>query len=194
MSMELPIDKRCPHGERVAVHVLRALPVKAASAMEVHLGTCSECRNELERLRPVVDCFVDWPIADMKSPAATRARVARRISSEIGGEFRLPTAHSSAEPDWEEVSPGIWCKLLATDEERNRVSMLVRLAPGVVYPPHTHAGVEELHLLDGELWIDGRKLLAGGYTRAEPGTSDDLVWSETGCTCVLITSPGDVLH
>ena len=29
--------------------------------------------------------------------------------------------------------------------------MLVRLAPGTDYPPHRHAGVEELHLLDGEI-------------------------------------------
>jgi quercetin dioxygenase-like cupin family protein len=35
--------------------------------------------------------------------------------------------------------------------------VLVRLAPGGEYPPHTHAGVEERHLLDGELWIDDRK-------------------------------------
>ncbi len=71
--------------------------------------------------------------------------------------------------------------------------MLVRLAPGVVYPPHTHAGVEELHLLDGELWIDERKLFAGDFNRAESGTSDQLVWSETGCTCVLVTSLRDTL-
>jgi hypothetical protein len=42
------------------------------------------------------------------------------------------------------------------------VDMLVRLAPGAAYPPHTHAG-------------------------------DKRVWSETGCTCVLITSTRDVL-
>jgi anti-sigma factor ChrR (cupin superfamily) len=71
--------------------------------------------------------------------------------------------------------------------------MLVRLAPGTEYPPHTHAGVEELHLLDGELFIDERKLLPGDYNRAEPGTSDRRVWSETGCTCVLITSLDDRL-
>jgi anti-sigma factor ChrR (cupin superfamily) len=71
--------------------------------------------------------------------------------------------------------------------------MLVRLAPGVEYPPHTHAGVEELHLLHGELWINQHKLHAGDYNRAEPGTTDTRVWSETGCTCVLITSPQDRL-
>jgi len=72
-------------------------------------------------------------------------------------------------------------------------AMLVRLAPGVAYPPHRHAGVEELHLLDGELWIDDRKLHPGDYNRAEPGTGDGLVWSETGCTCVLVTSFHDLL-
>ena len=83
---------------------------------------------------------------------------------------------------------------MATDTERHRVSMLVRLLPGVDYPPHTHAGLEELFLLDGELWIDDRKLYAGDYNRAEAGSSDKRVWSETGCTCVLITSTQDVLR
>ena len=91
------------------------------------------------------------------------------------------------------MSPGISCKILAADELRDRVSVLVRLAPGVEYPPHTHAGIEELHLLQGELWIDDRKLYPGDYRRAEPGTSDRRVWSETGCVCVLLTSPSDTL-
>jgi len=34
---------------------------------------------------------------------------------------------------------------------------------------------------------------AGDYNRAEPGTADKRVSSETGCTCVLITSPSDLL-
>lgn len=72
--------------------------------------------------------------------------------------------------------------------------MLVRLAPGASYPAHTHAGVEELHLLDGELWIDERKLFPGDYNHAVPGSGDDHVWSETGCTCVLLTSSKDILR
>ena len=49
------------------------------------------------------------------------------------------------------------------------------------------------HRIDGELWIDDRKLYPGDYNRAEPGTGDKRVWSETGCTCVLITSTKDIL-
>ncbi|MGH7345880.1 MAG: cupin domain-containing protein, partial [Candidatus Rokuibacteriota bacterium] len=60
-------------------------------------------------------------------------------------------------------------------------------------PRHRHAGVEELYLLHGELMIDDKKLYPGDYSRAEPGSADQRVWSETGCTCVLLTSTRDLL-
>ena len=118
-------------------------------------------------------------------------RLAARITEEAGGTPMLTRKERYSERAWEDVGPGISCKVLATDAERDRVSMLVRLEPGAAYPPHTHGGVEELHLLHGELWIEDRKLFPGDYNRAETGTSDQRVWSETGCTCVLITSTRD---
>jgi len=121
-------------------------------------------------------------------------RLAQRIAAEKGQESGASTPHGPPESEWEEVGAGISCKLLATDTEKDRVSMLVRLAPGAAYPPHRHAGVEELYLLDGELVIDDKTLHPGDYNRAEPGTGDQLVWSETGCTCVLLTSTRDVLR
>jgi anti-sigma factor ChrR (cupin superfamily) len=102
-------------------------------------------------------------------------------------------SHPWQEPEWECAAAGISCKLLATDTERDGVTMLVRLAPGTAYPPHRHAGVEELFLLDGELWIEDRKLYPGDYNRRELGTADERVWSETGCICILITSPSDII-
>ena len=134
-----------------------------------------------------------WPVDVLAPSASLQERLARRIATETGREPVLAPATDYREPDWDEVSPGIFCKLLATDAQRRRVSMLVKLLPGVEYPPHTHAGLEELHLLEGELWIDERKLQPGDYNRAEAPTGDKRVWSETGCTCVLITSTDDVL-
>ncbi len=121
-------------------------------------------------------------------------RLAERIAAENGHEAVAAAPHGPPESEWEEVAAGISCKLLATDAEKDRVSMLVRLAPGAAYPPHRHAGVEELYLLDGELLIDDMTLYPGDYNRAEPGTGDQRVWSETGCTCVLLTSTRDVLR
>jgi len=120
-------------------------------------------------------------------------RLARRIAAERRVAPTPVPAPRWREPAWEDVAPGISCKLLAQDEHRKMVSMLVRLAPGGEYPAHTHADMEELHLLEGELRIDERKLHPGDYNRAAPGTVDRRVWSETGCTCVLITSSEDIL-
>ncbi len=125
--------------------------------------------------------------------SSLQERLARRIAEETGRTPITPPRQQWVEPEWMDVAPGIACKLLAVDAEKHVISMMVRLAPGAAYPPHTHVGVEELHLLEGELWIEDRKLYPGDYNRAEPGTGDKRVWSETGCTCVLITSTRDVL-
>jgi anti-sigma factor ChrR (cupin superfamily) len=186
--------KHCGQAELVSAYALQALPSSDVAAVEAHLSSCPQCRRELDMLRPIIDSFVSWPTDVLRPAASLQERLARRIAAETGGEPVLPAARSWSEPEWEEVAPGISCKLLASDAEKHRISMLVRLAPGGEYPPHTHAGVEELHLLDGELWIDDRKLYPGDYNRAEPGTGDKRVWSETGCTCVLITSTKDLLR
>ena len=183
----------CDQAELAAAYALQALSPGAAPAIEAHIASCAHCRSELEALRPVVHALAAWPADVLRPTASLRERLARRIAAETGAEAVLPPASAWREPEWEEVAPGIFCKLLANDEENHVVSMLVRLLPGVEYPPHTHAGLEELHLLDGELWIDDRKLFAGDYNRASAPTGDKRVWSETGCTCVLITSTRDVL-
>jgi quercetin dioxygenase-like cupin family protein len=181
----------CDSVESVSLWLLQALPAEEAARLELHIAGCSVCRAESEALRPVVDAFVSWPTDVLRPPRPLSERLAERIAQETGKPPVLPPTSTWTEPEWDEVAPGISCKILA--EEPDRVSMLVRLAPGVDYPAHSHAGVEELHLLDGELWIDDRKLYPGDYSRAEPNTSDKRVWSETGCTCVLITSPHDLL-
>jgi quercetin dioxygenase-like cupin family protein len=173
---------------------MQALPSAEAAAAEAHIATCLDCQRELESLREVVDTFAAWPTDVLRPSAALQQRLAQRIAAETSGEPVAPPAPQWSEPPWDEVAPGIACKLLATDGERERVSMLVHLSPGAAYPPHTHAEFEELHLLDGELWIDDRKLYPGDYNRAEAPTGDRRVWSETGCTCVLVTSTRDILR
>jgi anti-sigma factor RsiW len=186
-------DNRCEQSAQVSAYLIHALPRAEAAAVEAHIASCWRCQHELETLRSVADHFVLWPTDVLRPPASLQERLARRIAVETG-EAPVVPAREWVEPAWEEVASGIFCKLMATDTERHRVSMLVRLLPGVSYPPHTHAGLEELFLLDGELWIDDQKLYPGDYNRAEAGSGDKRVWSETGCTCVLITSTRDILR
>jgi anti-sigma factor ChrR (cupin superfamily) len=179
--------------DMVFLYALQALPSREVPIIEAHISACADCRQEMEALRPIVHSFVSWPTDVLRPSESLWGRLAQRIAKETGEEPVLPPPQLPAKPEWEEAAPGISCKLLATDTERNRVSMLVRLAPGTDYPPHCHAGVEELHLLHGELMVDDKKLYPGDYIHAEAGSVYHRVWSETGCTCVLLTSTKDVI-
>jgi anti-sigma factor ChrR (cupin superfamily) len=184
-------DREYP--EQVLLYALRALPAGEASVVGAHIAGCAGCRQEMETLRPIIRALVAWPGEELSPPTALWERLSQRIAADTGQPPVSAAAPRGPQPEWREAAPGISIKLLASDAERHRVTMLVRLAPGAEYPPHRHAGIEELHLLQGELMIGDRTLYPGDYHRAEPGTVDHGVWSETGCTCVLLTSSRDAL-
>jgi anti-sigma factor ChrR (cupin superfamily) len=193
MSSEMSNHDR-DYLELVFLHALRVLPTSEIPVLEAHLSACAECRQELETLRPIVGAFVSWPTDVLWPPDSLWGRLTQRIAAETGQAPVLPPPQPPGEPDWQEAAPGLSYKVLSADTQNDRVSLLVRLAPGAHYPPHRHGGGEELYLLDGELWVDDKKLYPWDYNRAEAGTADQRVWSETGCTCVLLTSTRDVLR
>lgn len=193
-------DKRCEQTHLVASYALAVLERSEAASMATHLAVCPQCQREFDSVGGLSTAFSTWRGQDLPRPAPLWDNLLQRISrvpqkaAPAAPAPEAPLAHDWPEPQWQQAAPGITCRLLSTDEQRHVTSMLVRLAPGISYPPHRHAGVEELFLLEGELWIEDRKLLPGDFNRAAPGTSDQRVYSETGCMCLLITSSLDELR
>lgn len=194
-------NQSCVCGDLIGPYALVVLERSEAKMMEAHLAACEQCWQEYQALSPVTHALARWRAQVLPPPAQMWGRLMERIGKYVPQQSTAPSPTTPLraledwpEPHWEEVASGIRCKLLSTDVAMDRVSMLVRLSPGTSYPSHRHAAVEELYLLEGELWIDDRKLLAGDYSRAEPGTTDCRVWSATGCMCLLITSPSDELR
>jgi anti-sigma factor ChrR (cupin superfamily) len=193
-----PQDSSAACGERELLkdYALSALSPEDGRHLAAHLEVCTSCASELNSIRAALTAAIaSWPGEELRPARSLWTQLAKRIGKEgwsaAEDELALPPQWPNIE--WEQPAPGVYCKVLSSDPELRRVSLIVRLDPGAEYPPHTHAGVEELHLLDGELWIDDRKLYPGEYNRAEPGTADRRVWSQTGCSCVLVTSTDDVL-
>src|SRR5690242_16556645 len=128
----MPRNGHCDRAEQTWAYAVQALAPDETAAAEAHIASCAVCRGALESLRPVIDNFVSWPIDVLRPTRSLHARLATRIAADTGVEAVLPPASLSgqawSEPDWEQVAPGIECKLLATDKERERVSMLVRLS------------------------------------------------------------------
>src|SRR5215469_1691119 len=181
------------HLELVFLFVLQALPPQEMASVEAQVLSCEDCRQEIERLRPIVRSFVGWSTDVLRPAESLWGRLAKRIASEAATQPFVPTLEALGKPEWEEAAPGIHVKILARNTEIDSVSMLVRLDPGTDYPGHTHAAVEELHLLHGVLKVDDRTLYPGDFIHSEAGSIDHRVWSETGCTCFLFTSTEDAL-
>src|SRR6202030_35549 len=112
----------------------QVLPTSEVAAAEAHIASCRDCQDELASLRPVIDRLVAWPTDVLRPPTSLQARLALRIAAETGKPPVRPSTERWSEPEWEQVAAGIECKLLASDPGRDRVSMLVRLAPGASYP------------------------------------------------------------
>jgi quercetin dioxygenase-like cupin family protein len=181
------------HLDRLFLFVLQALPPHELASVEAQISSCEACRQEIETLRPIVRSFVGWSTDVLRPAESLWSRLAKRIASEAGTQPFVPPLDAPVKPEWEEAAPGIHVKILARNTENDSVSMLVRLDPGTDYPAHRHAGIEELHLLHGILKVDERTLYPGDFIHSDAGSVDHRVWSETGCTCFLLTSTEDVL-
>jgi quercetin dioxygenase-like cupin family protein len=182
------------HLDRVYLFALRSLSPREMASVETQILSCEDCQQEIETLRPIVSSFVGWSTDVLRPAESLWGRLATRIATESATQpYVPPPLEAPAKPEWEEAAPGIHVKILARNTGIDSVSMLVRLDPGIDYPAHRHAGTEELHLLHGILKVDNRTLYPGDFIHSEAGSVDHRVWSETGCTCFLMTSNEDAL-
>jgi len=181
------------HLDLLCLFALQALPQREIASIEAQISSCEDCQQEIETLRPIVRSFVGWSTDVLRPAESLWGRLANRIASETSTPPFVSPLEAPAKPEWEEAAPGIHVKILASNAENESVSMLVRLDPGTDYPGHSHAGIEELHLLHGILKVDDRTLHPGDFIQSEAGSVDYRVWSETGCTCFLVTSTKDAL-
>jgi anti-sigma factor ChrR (cupin superfamily) len=84
-------------------------------------------------------------------------------------------------------SPGISIGNLYIDKEKREITCLMRLEPGVIFPPHRHAGPEEIFVLEGDLTVEGERCDRGDYVRSVPGSAHS-PFTEGGCLLLIKAS------
>lgn len=71
-------------------------------------------------------------------------------------------------------------------------TLLLKLAPGTVYPRHRHKRVEQCLVLSGDVIQKGAMdMVAGNFEWIEAGTTHDDVSSQGGCELLIIGSIED---
>jgi anti-sigma factor ChrR (cupin superfamily) len=87
--------------------------------------------------------------------------------------------------------PGTRIKLLSIDRRRDSATLLMRVDPGARYPAHHHTGGEDCYVISGEIIVQGRRLHAGDFHRAEPDSDHGELASETGAEVLLVVAAAD---
>jgi anti-sigma factor ChrR (cupin superfamily) len=186
--------------ELAALYVLGCLSEAERAEFETHLKEdCVICNTEISRFGADFAALAEASSADIPSDMRERfvvlaknARqthsVARGLVFNASGVLVVRTGAM----DWKAGTvPGIRAKILFVDEPRQRITSLVSMEPGAHYAQHRHHGPEELFLLSGDLIIEGQKVEAGDYCRAEPGSIHSESHTESGCLFVLVASQLD---
>lgn len=86
--------------------------------------------------------------------------------------------------------PGVEVSVFYTDVVARRISGILKAAPGMQYPLHRHAGVEEIYMISGDLRIGTEVYGAGDYIRSQPGSAH-APHSREGCVFFFNTSMDD---
>ncbi|MBL1179033.1 cupin domain-containing protein [Pantanalinema sp. GBBB05] len=97
----------------------------------------------------------------------------------------------SQELNWQpHPTPGVEVAIVHTDEMKREIVGFLRAEPGVHYPLHRHAAIEEIFMLEGDLVVGNEVYGAGDYIRSHPG-STHAPYTIGGCRFFFHTSMDD---
>jgi anti-sigma factor ChrR (cupin superfamily) len=167
--------------ERAAEYVLGVLSAEERTAVAREAEHDSALAEALAgwnaELAPLLEAREVDPPADMFD------RIKARIASRKSG----PETIRAADGKWDIVVPGVERKILRVDRARNRVTFLVRAAPGAIFPAHVHEDDEEAYVISGDLTFEHLTLNAGDFHIARRGMPHAAAVSVGGCMLLVTT-------
>ncbi len=198
-----------PHGrldeearERALGYVLERLEPDEQNAFEAHLVACEACRAEVALLVPVGAALE----REARARAPARAEVLwRRVRA---ATLDAPPAALQPWRRWDPANgfvpsgsawepsgvPGVETRRLHVSAAGERVTMLVRMAPGASYPGHRHGGPESCFVVSGDLRVgDELHMRAGDFQHVEEGSRHPVQTTDGGCLLLITCSTADEL-
>ena len=156
--------RRHPSAAVLADFVAGSLPAAREIVVATHAGSCPECASQIAVLEAVGGALLEE-----LSPTP----MSEDSLSLVLGRSERPPPHPAAAPppapsDWIKVpsavreaarrrrwvAPGVWVAPVTESSDGLR-AFLLRIAPGMSVPRHTHRGVEMVCVLKGRFDDDG---------------------------------------
>ncbi len=161
-----------------------------ATPLDALLDDLAESPSERRTMRAALELLayaVDEaaPSPSLKEKVLARVRAPERPASfEYRGDY---FARGDA-LSWLPIAPGIRIKLLHEDAATGARTVLVEMAPDLLFPEHPHPAIEDLYLIGGDAYVGDQYMRAGDYCRANAGTTHSDVRSGPSGSLALVIS------
>jgi anti-sigma factor ChrR (cupin superfamily) len=118
-----------------------------------------------------------------------------QVRERVLAEARRPGQYTVTAPEgWSHSGvPGIRAKVLAVDQTRGLVTMLLQGERGAVYPSHRHSAPEGCYVVRGAIRIGDLDLRAGDFHHADPDSDHDEILVIESAEVLLVAAIGDYL-
>ncbi len=185
--------------ERAALYVAGAMTPDERSEFESSLNQDAELRSAVASYDSVCEALIDQINPVTPTETVLQSLLSRIDDAEANAEQARSDAsglviHRADTADWEETDvPGVTQRVLNIDTKLKRMTVVMRLEPGVSVPAHAHDQDEECLMLEGDLDFGEYRLLAGDYLRMAAGTEHGIAHTRSGCVCLVITALPDAL-
>jgi len=178
--------------ELAPLYVLGALDAGENIAFEEHLHQgCESCAEEVRSFSGVAAAIGESVPATPPKGLRERLLSKVRATPSVPGILLKQSGLLIARSDdfvWQPMAPGIFYKTLFEDTSRKYNTALVRMEAGARYPSHSHAEIEELFMLNGDLHVENIVMRAGDYCRGDSGSMHGETFSDTGCLFLMMAS------
>jgi quercetin dioxygenase-like cupin family protein len=175
--------------ELASLSAVGALSPEEEAAFQEHVKTCPVCAGEAQAFREAAGWLL-FAVDGVAPPPHLRDRLLARIQQQPPPGIEVVRANQG---DWKTLLPGVIAKRLYEESASGNVALLVRMEPGAMYPPHSHADVEHCYVIEGQLHFGDLILNPGDYQCALPSTTHRDSHTVNGCTVLIIASQNNAL-
>ena len=161
--------------------------------IEQQLIECPELAEELAEYQVAVTA-IPYSVPPASMSVDLKDRLFAQLELEPPEPTPAPSPHfavRSQDLNWQpHPTPGVMIAIVHTDEVKREIVGFLKADPGVRYPFHRHAAIEEIFMLEGDLRIGDEVYGAGDYIRSAPGSAH-APSTQGGCRFFFHTSMDD---
>ena len=184
-------------------HAAGNLSESMTLVIAAHLSTCSECREKLAFLEEIGGCQLELvaplnmapnaldivleQLGEQEEKSVQTAR-AETSDSSIPYPLRSYLPEQLSDILWKFTAPGIKTFTLPTKDTGSGTLRLIKIAPGMTIPEHTHGGMELTLVLQGAFSDEIGRFACGDIADLDEETHHQPISdTDEDCICLIAT-------